>query len=844
MKPLADILYSIPEYRKSNVFKGIFVIGAICLITLITITSTSAFYYKTDARNAKTAYLLENNMSISQTLSDTRGGVLCGLSIQFGTFQRVNIGNIKVDLIEDGKVVRNTTYRTEDLVDNAFQNLYFSSPITLNPEHNYSFTISCNYKNKGNEIAVWTALADDSDKLDDFAPISYKQILVNRALQKKIIFFAMPIMLFIIIIILFSVNFNKYILLKCGIYGLIIFFIFHTYIINLFQHIITQIAVVQYTDSNDVHPLEPGEIWQVSYNVSQADFSAFEFFVKGKQNTDLHIQIQNMDTGEKYVDYAVCANDIITDSILNRPAIKISCKDFQMNVFPKGNYQIFFTNTGNKEVIPISTILDKAGNEQINLALIKDSRLGYWLATIILLLICIYLVFITVITLSGKNINAEQFFLVSILFLSIIYFVLMLPWSVPDTGAHLQATYRLSNIILGEKEWNGRLDDILFYTNVWSGSNPSMHNYYCAYFNLTQNAMQTELIEWTNPQYRMEYYSILCYLPQVIGFVIGRLLNLGTVMMIYFGRVCTLILYIIFGYNAVKKIPIGKYIIGGVLLLPMSLMMASAISYDPLVLVSSANFIASIFKRKLEPKKKFTLIECMVWAFVLGGIKGGGYLILLPLVLTLLDRNKENLQNVLILLTGGTSAFLFDVVLPAGSALFQFGAEGSGKLYASYAIEKPLEFLNMCAESYFQCLDYLVINMAGTHIAWLENTIPAFIITGSVFILIIISIYEKDSLRLQSKDKYTMLFVIFLTILLTPAMLLSWTSVGSSLVAGLQGRYYLPILPLLLLILTKFNLHIEIWEKHFYTICNSCCRIFGLFSSIAIYYMLRLYLTR
>lgn len=74
MKPLADILYSIPEYRKSNVFKGIFVIGAICLITLITITSTSAFYYKTDARNAKTAYLLENNMSISQTLSDTRGG--------------------------------------------------------------------------------------------------------------------------------------------------------------------------------------------------------------------------------------------------------------------------------------------------------------------------------------------------------------------------------------------------------------------------------------------------------------------------------------------------------------------------------------------------------------------------------------------------------------------------------------------------------------------------------------------------------------------------------------------------------------------------------------------------
>ena len=756
----------------------------------------------------------------------------------------MNIGNIKVDLFENDKLVRSAVHKTEDLVDNAFQDFYFTAPIILKPESNYSFTISCNYENEENVIAVWTALADESDCSDNHDPVSYKQILVNRALQKRMILFGVPIFLLVIIIVSFLVNFNRHILLKCGVCFLVIFFMFQTYGINLFQRIVTQIPVVPYINSKEIYSLEPKEIWQVFYKVESADFSAFEFFVRGKQTTDLHIQIQNTDTGQEYVDHMIRADEIITDSTWNRPAIKISCKDLQMSSFPKGNYRIAFMNIGDEEAIPISVILDEDGNEQINLALIKDSRLGYWIAWAVLLLLCIYLVIMTVFTSSGKCMSAERFYLLSVLCLSAIYFLLMLPWSAPDTGAHFQAAYRLSNMMLGMEEWAGRLADISFYTNVWSGKNPSMDDYYCVYSNLTRNAIQTELIAWPNPQYRMEYYSILCYLPQTIGFVIGRFLNLGTVMMIYLGRACMLIAYIGCGYHAVKKIPVGKYIMGGVLLLPMSLMMASAISYDPLVLVASANFIALIFNLEQEPSKKFTWIECMVWAFVLGGVKGGGYLLLLPLVFVLFEKKRKGMGTIWILLAGGISVLLFDVILPAGSTLFQFGVEGSGNLYISYMFKEPMKFLTMCAESYFQCLDYLVINMAGTHIAWLENTIPAFIIVGMVAALIIISIYEKDQIKLQRKEKCTMLFVIILTLFLTPAMLLSWTPAGSSLVAGLQGRYYLPILPLLLLMLTKFHLHTDISEERFCTIRNSWCRVFCLFSGIAVYYMLRLYLTR
>lgn len=47
---------------------------AIFLLALVTITSTPAFYYKTDARNAKTACLMENDMTMSQMLPADRGG--------------------------------------------------------------------------------------------------------------------------------------------------------------------------------------------------------------------------------------------------------------------------------------------------------------------------------------------------------------------------------------------------------------------------------------------------------------------------------------------------------------------------------------------------------------------------------------------------------------------------------------------------------------------------------------------------------------------------------------------------------------------------------------------------
>ena len=107
---------------------------------------------------------------------------------------------------------------------------------------------------------------------------------------------------------------------------------------------------------------------------------------------------------------------------------------------------------------------------------------------------------------------------------------------------------------------------------------------------------------------------------------------------------------------------------------------------------------------------------------------------------------------------------------------------------------------------------------------------------------------EKDELTLDKRHKYVFAFIIALLVVTLPAMLLSFTYKGARMVLGPQGRYYLPVHALILLLLTKFSLHQDIFagtdSSKECVIKNRMIYIYGLLSCLAVYYMMRLYLLR
>jgi len=239
----------------------------------------------------------------------------------------------------------------------------------------------------------------------------------------------------------------------------------------------------------------------------------------------------------------------------------------------------------------------------------------------------------------------------------------------------------------------------------------------------------------------------------------------------------------------------------------------------------------------------------------MGGVKGGGYMILLPMVLILLERGnrKSSRYPAIVAGTGVFSVLLFDVIIQGGRSLYQFGTAGSGYMTASFAFVHPLRYLKMLVQTYLENGDELLLNMNGTRLGWGEAVIPATLIVFMIVTMCFYAIYERDRIFLQKKDKYILLCVIALLILFTPVMLLSWTPEGSKVIQGLQGRYFLPALIPALAVITKFSLKAgwpdaetggAVPAAKAAVVRRKCLLWFCAFATAAVYYMLRVYMCR
>lgn len=82
-------------------------------------------------------------------------------------------------------------------------------------------------------------------------------------------------------------------------------------------------------------------------------------------------------------------------------------------------------------------------------------------------------------------------------------------------------------------------------------------------------------------------YSFTCYIPQTLGIFIGKLLNLPIYMYDYLGRLFNYICFLLITYMAIKISPIKKLTMFIVLLLPITIELATSLSPDSLIIAIS-----------------------------------------------------------------------------------------------------------------------------------------------------------------------------------------------------------------------------------------------------------------
>lgn len=420
--------------------------------------------------------------------------------------------------------------------------------------------------------------------------------------------------------------------------------------------------------------------------------------------------------------------------------------------------------------------------------------------------------------------DAAQFFLITVIPLSVIFLILFPHNTFVDSKTHFIAINRLSNILLGKEDWVVRADDLKFMNDYWPDvARPTTKGFEEVISSFSWRIGDETLVDIVRHEDKMKYYSIVSYLPEVIGFTIARLLKLGTVPAMYLSRLFMNVFYVFACYRAIKIMPYGKFAIAFTALLPETLHLAAAFTYDGMAVSCALCFLASCFaiadsvkhskpdngvKKSLFSKE---LIRCMIWAFMLGSVKGGGYFFLL-LPLTLLCASRKKLKSfirpLIIIGSGLLSVLIFNVIATYGISLFQLkGSEGF--LSTSFAYKNPLSFLIMTAYSYVQDAEILFLGVTGGMLSWGDFVVDDVFVVALILAMFAYLVFEKDDGRFTRNAKKIFVLSILLTVIITPAMLLRDTAADSRNVYGLQGRYFTPVVPLIMILITKYKLHMR-----------------------------------
>lgn len=550
--------------------------------------------------------------------------------------------------------------------------------------------------------------------------------------------------------------------------------------------------------------LSSGSISEHSFKCTMCGFDSLFFFIMKGDATDLSVSVTNTDSDTLYINDLRIPADICSCEG-NGTVIKLQRPEGTR--FEPGHYSVMLTNNSSS---PIELVLEK-DSKDLAVRLFVKTSMGYFVFAVV----CAMLFAFAVIAVSmylkagtALSLKPEQLFLAAAIPLCISCIFLIPPWSTGDSEAHYLACYRLSNIFLGQSgnsEWMGRTDDVNFFKNIWwNFTTPRSGAYEIIRSNLDLHVSNKNLIPMTATSEKMNFYSVFCYIPQTLALVIGRLIGFGPVLNCYFAKLLTAFFYVTLGYRAVKKAPYYKEIIAFCAVLPSSLFTSGAFSYDPMVIITTLNFISSVLLLKENPDNRKALIITSIWAFLLGAVKGGGYLILLP-ILFIVPAGKNDFKHIgkfLPMVFGLLSVAIFDMFLPSQS-LYQFGSKGNGFMSASFALENPLTYLVMTLKSYIRFAAELTEDLFGSKLCWGEKTLPFGFSIAMLLILLIFAASDDRIDKLRLRDILILSVTVLIALLTTPMMLLSWTPEGSDVILGIQGHYFLPVLPLFAIVCAK-----------------------------------------
>ena len=383
------------------------------------------------------------------------------------------------------------------------------------------------------------------------------------------------------------------------------------------------------------------------------------------------------------------------------------------------------------------------------------------------------------------------------------------PLDVPEEGQHFWRSYGLTEgLIYASREGDsvgGELPASLDEAGYAAIAHPN--NEYG--FRISAESIKKGLLVPLDPLRRKFYgfpvtarYSPVPYLPAAAAIWVGQRVGLRALEELYIGRAGTLIGYLLLVVTAVWLMPVQKWTLTLVALMPMSIFLAAAITADALSIALGLLAIAMILR--LVVRAQVVERRSLGWLgaiLLLVALAKPGY-VLIALLFLLVPKDKFSAGHSWWMRAGMVGLPL------AVSVAWILSIRGLSvplrpcvdmKAQACWMLAHPWTYLRSMDETIGDVFRLQgIVGTLGWGTVLLAPAVYKIYWAGLLTTAVLDG--GREDVRLSFWTRAVSLEVYYLVLAVIATLTyLTWHAVGEKYIHGVQSRYYVPVLPLLLL---------------------------------------------
>lgn len=461
---------------------------------------------------------------------------------------------------------------------------------------------------------------------------------------------------------------------------------------------------------------------------------------------------------------------------------------------------------------------------------------------------------------TGQKCPLHRMVFCFVLALGILFSMVLPPYSAPDEQFHINQSFTLASTIynpylpVAQSQIHSSLRRPSDVDVIVQDGETTVFTWQ----HIAKNLLTTNSDPFTHTQDYDEYQvdsSYTMYWISAFGVLAGFLLRLGFIPTLFLGRLANLVFFAFLSAWAVKRTPVAKAVFAAVALLPMTLHLAASYSRDSNLLALCLLFAALVLDLAFGPRENIGWKQLILPALA-GLLIVPSKIVYFPLALLVflipaarLGRYSKAVKGGFLALclavfffSAGGQVILNDFVsgstqVAAGAASSSVSSEitepapsapeSSAQSAASapesseetaapqteeapvqddsvcytlpYILSHPLDTLELAIRSVVENGDHYVKTLIGGTLSYFDPGVQiAWTWVAALMILLVLA-WLQPGFELPVWAKALCLLIGLACCGLAVLGCISWTPTYYTTIYGLQGRYFLPVLSLLLL---------------------------------------------